>query len=39
MKLKHWLIGGLVIVGVLFTLHVYFSHGGVSGFREGIGLQ
>lgn len=39
MKLKHWLIMGLVVIGGLYVGHVYFSHGGFMGFREGIGLS
>lgn len=38
MKLKHWVGLGLGAIGILFVLHVYFSHGGASGFKQGIGL-
>lgn len=38
MKLKHWIGLGFLAVGVLFVWHVATSHGGVSGFRSGLGL-
>ena len=39
MKLKHWVFLALVAVAVLFLLHNYQSHGGVSGVKQGIGLK
>lgn len=38
MKLKHWVFVGLAITGGLFALHLMMSHGGVQGFKAGIGL-
>lgn len=38
MKLKHLVFLALVIIAVLFILHNYQSHGGVSGIKQGIGL-
>lgn len=38
MKLKHWIFLGFVAIGGLYLAHVYFQHGGVSGFRSGLGL-
>lgn len=38
MKLKHWVGVAFIVVGVLFTLHLFMSHGGISGFKSGIGL-
>lgn len=38
MHLKHWLILALIIVGGLYTLHIYRQHGGVAGFKSGLGV-
>jgi hypothetical protein len=38
MKLKHWVAVAFLVVGALFVLHLVMSHGGVSGFKAGIGL-
>ena len=38
MKLKHWVFLAFVVIGGLFVWHVYSGHGGVSGFKQGIGL-
>jgi hypothetical protein len=37
-KLKHWLVIALVLVGALFVGHLIMSHGGIAGFKQGIGL-
>jgi hypothetical protein len=39
MRLKHWIGLGFVIVGILFVWHIYSSHGGVGGFKSGLGIQ
>ena len=38
MKLKHWVGLAFVVVGVLFVAHLVMSHGGLAGFKAGIGL-
>lgn len=38
MKLKHWVGIAFLLVGVLFIGHLVMSHGGVAGFKQGIGL-
>jgi hypothetical protein len=38
MKVKHWLVIGFALFGVLFIMHVYTQHGGVAGVKSGIGL-
>lgn len=38
MKLVHWLVIGLVLVGGLYMWHNYTSHGGVQGVKSGLGL-
>jgi hypothetical protein len=38
MKLKHWVFLGLTAVGVLFVWHIAASHGGLSGFKSGLGI-
>jgi len=37
-KLKHWVGLAFMVVGALFVLHLFMSHGGVGGFKSGIGL-
>lgn len=39
MKVKHWIFLLLVLVGGLFVFHIITSHGGVSGFKSGLGLN
>jgi hypothetical protein len=39
MKLKHWLFLGIAAVGALYFWHTYSQHGGVSGFKQGLGLS
>ena len=38
MKLKHLFALALVVIGALFLWHLYASHGGVSGFKSGLGI-
>ena len=38
MKLKHWVIVGLVLVGGLYLFHNYIGHGGVNGVKSGLGF-
>lgn len=38
MKL-HWLWILLIVVGILFILHNYQSHGGVAGVKQGLGFS
>lgn len=38
MKVKHWLFLGFVVIGLLYVFHIYSSHGGVSGFKSGLGV-
>jgi hypothetical protein len=38
MKLKHWVGLAFIVIGGLFVLHLTMSHGGLSGFKSGIGL-
>lgn len=38
MKLKHWVFVALILVGGLYVWHTYSQHGGVSGFKQGIGI-
>lgn len=38
MKVRHWIFVGLALVGVVFLVHNYMSHGGVSGVKQGLGL-
>jgi cbb3-type cytochrome oxidase subunit 3 len=37
MALKHWFFIALVIIALLYIWHIYSSHGGVSGFKAGLG--
>jgi hypothetical protein len=37
-KLKHYLIIALIAVGGLYVWHIYSQHGGVSGFKSGLGV-
>jgi len=38
MRAKHWFFLILVLIGGLFLLHNYSSHGGVAGVKQGLGL-
>jgi hypothetical protein len=38
-KAKHFLALGLMAVGALFLFHMYRSHGGVSGIKQGLGFS
>lgn len=38
MKLKHWVFLGLGAVGALFLLHLWLSHGGIPGLKQGTGF-
>jgi hypothetical protein len=38
MKWKHILFIGLALVGVLYVVHNYQMHGGVSGIKSGLGF-
>lgn len=38
MKLKHWVFLALFAVGALYVWHTYSQHGGVAGFKQGIGI-
>ena len=37
-KLKHWVIVGLALVGALYVFHNYTAHGGVNGVKSGFGF-
>lgn len=39
MKLKHWIFLALLLIGGLYMWHNYSQHGGVSGFKSGLGLS
>lgn len=38
MKVKHWIVLSLLIIGALFVFHNWQSHGGVAGIKHGIGF-
>lgn len=38
MKVKHWVILSVLLVGALFLLHNFQSHGGVGGVKQGLGF-
>lgn len=38
MKMKHWVFIGFVVIGGLYIFHTFTMHGGVGGFRSGLGL-
>ena len=38
MKLKHWVVIGLVLIGALYVIHNFTLHGGVSGVKSGFGI-
>ena len=38
MKVKHWIVLGVLLIGALFILHNFQSHGGVSGVKHGLGF-
>jgi hypothetical protein len=38
MKLKHWVLVSLILVGGLYVWHTYSMHGGTSGFKAGLGI-
>jgi hypothetical protein len=37
-KLKHWVFLAFVVIGLLYVWHTYSAHGGVSGFKQGLGV-
>jgi len=37
-SIKHLIFLALVIVGALYVWHTYSMHGGVAGFKAGVGL-
>lgn len=39
MKLKHLVVIALIGIGALYFWHTYQMHGGVSGFKSGLGLS
>lgn len=38
MKLKHWVGIAFVLVGALYVLHIVTHHGGLAGFKSGLGF-
>lgn len=38
MKLKHWVFVLFALVGALYVVHIYTSHGGMTAFRSGLKL-
>ncbi len=38
MKIRHLLVIAVVLVVVLFGAHIYMSHGGVNGLKQGLGF-
>jgi hypothetical protein len=38
MKIKHLLGLALLAVGGLYVYHIYSQHGGVGGFKSGLGV-
>lgn len=39
MRSKHYLILALIAIGALYVWHVYSQHGGMSGFKSGLGVR
>lgn len=39
MKVKHWIILLLVLIGGIYVFHIVTQHGGVAGFKSGLGLS
>ncbi len=39
MKVKHWIAIILVVIGGLYVLHNYQSHGGFQGVKGGLGFN
>ena len=39
MKFRHWIIIALLAVALLYIWHIYSSHGGVAGFKNGLGVS
>jgi hypothetical protein len=37
-KVKHWIVVILVVIGALYLLHNYMGHGGTAGVKSGLGL-
>lgn len=37
--MKHYLILALIIVGGLYVYHIYSMHGGMGGFKTGLGIH
>jgi hypothetical protein len=38
MKIKHWIFLILALIGLVFVWHIYSSHGGTAGFKQGLGI-
>lgn len=38
MRLKHWLFLAIFVIGALYVWHIYSQHGGVGGFKSGLGV-
>lgn len=38
MGIKHYLALALIVVGGLYAYHIYSQHGGLSGFKSGLGV-
>jgi hypothetical protein len=39
MRFRHLVIIALIIIALLYIWHIYSSHGGVSGFKNGLGVS
>lgn len=37
MKFRHLVVIALIAIALLYIWHIYSSHGGVSGFKNGLG--
>lgn len=38
MKVKHWIVIVLLLIGGLFLWHNYQGHGGFGGIKTGLGI-
>lgn len=38
MRLKHWVLVGFIVIGVLYVAHIFMNHGGMGGLTAGLGL-
>lgn len=38
MKTKHWIVVAFVLIGGLYVLHMYTSHGGIKAGLGGLGI-